>query len=310
VGSFPVVWSEWNGPYRDVMRDFWRGDAPLSAFAPRFTGSKDLYGDDGRRPFASINFVTAHDGFTLADVTAYNEKHNDENKEDNRDGTDDNRSWNCGVEGDTDDPDVMELRWRQRRNFLTTLLLSQGVPMLLGGDEQARTQGGNNNAWCQDTEVSWFDWNLDEDAEALKRFTQRVVSLRHDEPVFRREHFLEGDEADTVLPDIWWFRRDGLRMTRAQWDDTDLRWLGVFLNGKSTGMRDVHGDWVSGDSFLLLINASEFDIEFKLPSARFGATWSLELTTAAPEDEPGSVKFAARDEVFLSQRSMTLLRRV
>ncbi|MCW3039757.1 MAG: glgX, partial [Solirubrobacterales bacterium] len=310
VGNFPVLWSEWNGPYRDVIRDFWRGEAPLNEFAQRFTGSSDLYGDDGRRPFASINFVTAHDGFTLADLTAFNEKHNEENLEDSQDGTDDNRSWNCGAEGPTEDAEVNELRWRQRRNFLTTLLLSQGVPMLLGGDEMARSQGGNNNAWCQDNEVSWFDWNLDEDAVALQDFTRRVVALRHAEPVFRREQFLEGDDADTVLPDIWWFRLDGRRMTRKQWEDDELRWLGVFLNGSSTSMRDERGRPVEGDSFLLLINASEHDVEFQLPAARFGASWWLEVTTAQPEAEARSRRWAARDEVFITARSMTMLRRV
>src|SRR6195952_1820676 len=269
VGGFPVLWSEWNGEYRDDIRDFWRGELPLATFAERVAGSSDLYADDGRRPGASINFITAHDGFTLRDLTSYNEKHNDANKEDNRDGADDNRSWNCGAEGETDDAEVIALRWRQRRNFLTTLLLSQGTPMLLGGDEFARTQGGNNNAWCQDTPVSWFDWDLGEDALALQDFTKRLVALRRAEPVFRREHFLEGDGADTVLPDIWWFRQDGMRMTRAEWDDEKLRWLGVFLNGQSTGMRDAQGETVSGDSFLLMINPSEFDIEFQLPSARF-----------------------------------------
>jgi isoamylase len=309
VGNFPILWSEWNGPYRDTMRDFWRGEAPLHAFASRFTGSSDLYGDDGRRPFASVNFVTAHDGFTLADLTAYNEKHNEENLEDSKDGTDDNRSWNCGAEGPTDDPEVLKLRWRQRRNFLTTLLLSQGVPMLLGGDELARTQGGNNNAWCQDNAVSWLDWELDEEARGLQDFTRRVLTLRRDEPVFRREHFLEGDDADTVLPDIWWFRLDGRRMTRRQWQDEELRWLGVFLNGASTGMLDQHGQPVEGDSFLLLVNASEHDIEFQLPAARFGASWTLELATAAPSAEAGSKTFAARSELFVSARSLTLLRR-
>jgi glycogen operon protein len=309
VGNFPVLWSEWNGIYRDVVRDFWRGEAPLNEFASRFTGSSDLYESDGRKPFASVNFVTAHDGFTLADLTAYNEKHNEENLEDSQDGTDDNRSWNGGVEGPTDDPEVNELRWRQRRNFLATLLLSQGVPMLLGGDEMARTQGGNNNAWCQDNEVSWFDWNLEPEAVRLREFTQRLVALRAAEPVFRREHFLEGDEADTVLPDIWWFRLDGRRMTRKQWEDGELRWLGVFLNGSSTGMEDARGRPVEGGSFLLLINASEHDIEFQLPASRFGAEWALEFATAAPSAEPGSATFRAREQLFITARSMTVLRR-
>ncbi len=308
VGNFPVLWSEWNGPYRDVVRDFWRGEAHISEFASRFAGSSDLYGD-GRKPFASVNFVTAHDGFTLADLTAYNEKHNEENLEDGRDGTDDNRSWNCGAEGPTDDKDVIALRWRQRRNLLATLLLSQGVPMLLGGDEMARTQGGNNNAWCQDNEVSWFDWELGPEACRLQDFTRRLLTLRREEPVFRRERFLEGDDADSVLPDIWWFRLDGRRMTRRQWNDEDLRWLGVFLNGSSTGTYDRRGRVVEGASFLCFLNASEHDVEFQLPAARFGATWTLEFATADPAAAPGSRHFRARQYLFVSSRSLTLLRR-
>ena len=190
VGNFPVLWREWNAEYRDTIRDFWRGEASLAAFAGRFAGSQDLYGDDGRRPLASINFITAHDGFTLNDLVSYNEKHNEANLEDNRDGNDQNRSWNCGAEGPTDDPEILDLRARQRRNFLTTLLLSQGVPMLTGGDEMARTQGGNNNGWCQDNEISWFDWdNADRD---LRAFTRRLIELRRSEPVFRRSDFLQG----------------------------------------------------------------------------------------------------------------------
>ena len=192
VGNFPVLWSEWNGIYRDTMRDFWRGSASCGAFASRLSGSSDLYQRDGRDPFASINFITAHDGFTLADLVSYNEKHNEANLEDNQDGTDDNRSWNCGVEGPTDDPEVLELRVRQQRNFLATLLISQGTPMILGGDEISRTQQGNNNCWCQDNELSWYDWNLDERATALHDFTRRLIALRHEHPVFRRESFLEG----------------------------------------------------------------------------------------------------------------------
>src|ERR1700712_980281 len=207
VGNFPVLWSEWNGMYRDVVRDFWRGEASVAEFASRFTGSSDLYESDGRHPFASINFITAHDGFPLADLVSYNEKHNEANKEDNRDGTDDNRSWNCGVEGPTDDPEIIELRARQKRNFISTLLLSQGVPMLLGGDEVCRTQGGNNNAWCQDNEISWFEWSVGEEGEALLSFTKRAIALRQEHPVFRRRHFLLGTPSEaTGLPDAWWFR--------------------------------------------------------------------------------------------------------
>ncbi|MDQ1449699.1 MAG: isoamylase, partial [Actinomycetota bacterium] len=202
VGNFPILWSEWNGIYRDTMRDFWRGQSSLAEFASRFGGSADLYQTDGRRPFASINFITAHDGFTLRDLVSYNEKHNEANGEHNKDGTDDNRSWNCGVEGPTDDPSVNALRARQQRNFLATLFLSQGVPMLLGGDEFGRTQGGNNNAWCQDNEISWFDWNFDERGQKLLAFTKRLIALRRDHPVFRRRQFLEGSDPEgSGLPD-------------------------------------------------------------------------------------------------------------
>jgi len=210
VGNFPVLWAEWNGIYRDTIRDFWRGQANVADFASRFTGSSDLYQSDGRTPSASINFVTAHDGFTLRDLVSYNEKHNEANGEENKDGTDDNRSWNCGVEGPTDDPVVNALRARQQRNFLTTLLLSQGVPMILGGDELGRTQGGTNNAWCQDNEISWFDWESGD--HQLLAFTERLIRLRHLHPVFRRSAFLTGREVrDSGLPDVWWFRPDGRR---------------------------------------------------------------------------------------------------
>src|SRR5436189_2744036 len=205
VGNFPSLWSEWNGKYRDAIRDYWRGsDQMIDDLATRLTGSSDLYADNGRKPYASINFITSHDGFTLRDLVSYNEKHNEANGEDNHDGSDDNRSWNHGVEGATDDPQVNALRGRQQRNFLTTLFLSQGVPMLLGGDELGRTQGGNNNAWCQDNEVSWFNW---EDADAdLLAFTQRLIQLRKHHPIFRRERFLTGHEVlGSGLPDVWWF---------------------------------------------------------------------------------------------------------
>src|SRR5438876_8717031 len=225
VGNFPALWSEWNGRYRDTVRDFWRGEpSTVGELASRLTGSSDLYQNDTRRPVASINFVTAHDGFTLRDLVSYNEKHNEANGEGNRDGTDDNRSWNHGVEGDTDDPRISAVRARQQRNLVATLLLSQGVPMLLGGDELGRTQHGNNNAWCQDSELSWFDWeHADGD---LTRFFQRVIRLRRDHPVFRRSAFLTGGEArGSGLPDVWWFRTDGRRMTQRDWQRDDYRTL-------------------------------------------------------------------------------------
>jgi isoamylase len=308
VGNFPVLWSEWNGIYRDVVRDFWRGEASLAEFAERFAGSSDLYESDGRKPFASINFVTAHDGFTLSDLVSYNCKHNEANQEDNKDGTDDNRSWNCGVEGPTDDPDVNALRARQRRNFIATLLLSQGVPMLLGGDEICRTQHGNNNGWCQDNEISWYHWDLDDQGRELLDWTRRLIRLRLDEPVFRREHFLEGDRSDG-LPDVWWFRRDGRRMTRRDWENRELGWLGVFLSGDHTDMVDVHGQQVNGDSFLVLLNVSPDDAMFQLPAARLGSRWTVELTSADPGLQPGVRELRAREELFLTARSITVLRR-
>src|ERR1700752_2953952 len=231
VGNFPPLWSEWNGKYRDTVRDFWRGtDRTLAEFAYRLAGSSDLYEGTARSPYASINFITAHDGFTLNDLVSYNDKHNEANGEGNRDGESHNRSWNCGVEGATDKSEIVTLRERQRRNFLTTLLLSQGVPMLLGGDEIGRTQHGNNNAWCQDNELSWFDW---ESADGdLLGFVRRLIHLRREHPVFRRETFLTGSELrGSGLPDVWWFRPDGRRMTQRDWQQQPGRTLGVFLNG-------------------------------------------------------------------------------
>jgi isoamylase len=310
VGNFPVLWSEWNGIYRDMMRDFWRGEATLSQFAARFTGSGDLYGDDGRNAFASINFITAHDGFTLRDLVSYNDKHNAANQEGNRDGTDDNRSWNCGVEGDTDDPQVLALRARQQRNILTTLLLSQGVPMLLGGDEQGRTQHGNNNGWCQDNELSWYDWALSPEQETLRAFTRRLVTLRRSEPVFRREGFLVGDDSvEAQLPDVWWFRPDGYRMTRRDWEHEQRRGLGVFLNGEATGTLDHRGQPVRGDSFLVLFNGAADEDVFEIPAARFGRRWSLELSTATPELAPGDRELGPGNAYPMVGRSITVLRR-
>jgi isoamylase len=305
VGNFPVLWAEWNGLYRDTMRDFWRGQANVAQFASRFTGSSDLYRDDGRSPFASINFITAHDGFTLRDLVSYNEKHNEANGEDNHDGTDDNRSWNHGVEGPTDDPEVNALRARQQRNFLTTLFLSQGVPMLLGGDEFGRTQDGNNNAWCQDNEVSWFNWeNADAD---LLAFTQRLIQLRKHHPIFRRERFLTGHEVlGSGLPDVWWFRTDGRRMTQKDWQRQDAHTLGVFLNGREIPSRTPDGHEISDHSFLLLFNAYSEPVTFTLPTRRFGPRWQVQIAT---DPDPDGV-IAARGQVTLIGRSLALLRRV
>jgi glycogen operon protein len=307
VGNFPVLWTEWNGIYRDVMRDFWRGQARAADFAYRFTGSADLYERDGRRPFASINFITAHDGFTLADLVSYNDKHNEANLEDNRDGTDDNRSWNCGVEGPTDDPEVARLRARQRRNFLATLLLSQGVPMVVAGDERCRSQQGNNNAFCQDNELSWLDWELDDECRSLLEFTKRLIALRRDHPVFRRSTFLAGHEDERGLPDVWWFRPDGRRMTRTNWESAeDYGRLGAFLNGRALGERTQTGEPVVGESFVLLFNPHYEPVSFTLPPRRFGPGWAVELSTEDP-DAP-VVSYAARTQLPLLERSLVVLR--
>ena len=308
VGNFPVLWSEWNGIYRDTMRDFWRGDAGPDAFAARFTGSADLYESDGRDPFASINFITAHDGFTLRDLVSYNDKHNEANQEDNRDGTDDNRSWNCGAEGETDDPEVQALRARQIRNYLTTLILSSGTPMLLGGDELGRTQGGNNNGWCQDSPISWYDWDLGPAQQELLAFTRRLIALRQSHPVFHRSSFLAGEEVEgSGLPDAWWFRPDGNRMTGADWRSGHPA-LGLFINGEEIPYRTRRGEPIRDDSFLLIVNAHHADETFRLPVRRFGALWEVDVHTS--DEHEREARFEAQAEVPVQSRSMLLLRRV
>jgi isoamylase len=265
VGNFPALWSEWNGAYRDTVRDYWRGaDATLPEFASRFTGSSDLYQSDRRRPSASINFVTAHDGFTLRDLVSYEQKHNEANQEGNRDGTDDNRSWNCGVEGETDDPDVLALRARQQRNLLATLLLSQGVPMLLGGDEFGRTQHGNNNGYAQDNGISWFDWDKI-DGELLT-FTQQLVALRRSHPVFRRRRFFEGRAVrGERFFDIAWLTPDGELMSDEDWQSGFAKSLQIFLNGDGLASTDERGELVTDASFLLLLNAHHEPLTFRAP---------------------------------------------
>jgi isoamylase len=311
VGNFPVLWTEWNGLYRDTMRDFWRGETDVSAFAQRFTGSSDLYQHDGRRPFASINFITAHDGFTLRDLVSYNEKHNEANLEGNRDGESHNRSWNHGAEGETDDPEVTALRERQQRNFLATLVLSLGVPMLLAGDEFARTQRGNNNAYCQDNELSWLDWDHDERQQRLLGFTRRLIDFRRRHPVFRRAEFLAGEERlGSGAPDAWWFRPDGRKMTQRNWQRRDVQTLGVFLNGAEIPGLSATGAPVIDDTFLILFNASAEAVVFTLPAVSFGRRWVHELSTAEPELEPGSEVHPARGVVAVEGRSLVVLRRI
>jgi isoamylase len=309
VGNFPVLWSEWNGIYRDTMRDWWRGEVTAGAFAERLTGSGDLYSDDGRHPFASINFVTAHDGFTMRDLVTYNQKHNEANLEDNKDGTDDNRSWNCGVEGETDDHEINLVREKQHCNFLATLLLSQGTPMLLGGDEFARTQHGNNNAWCQDNEISWFDWNWDERGQRVHEFAKKLLELRRDHPVFRRRQFLAGSDPEgSGLPDVWWFRADGRRMTKRDWNEQ--RTVGMFLNGAEIAAPGPRGEKLEDDSFLMLFNAHHEDVTFTLPTRRFGPQWELVFTSADPLAQPGLLVAPARSDVPVIARSVMLLKRV
>jgi glycogen operon protein len=284
VGNFPPLWTEWNGKYRDTVRDFWRGEpAGLGEFASRFTGSSDLYEKDNRRPIASINFVTAHDGFTLHDLVSYNHKHNEANGEDNRDGESHNRSWNHGVEGPVDGGEVLVLRERQKRNFIATLLLSQGVPMLSHGDELGRTQRGNNNAYCQDNELSWVDWTLAREHSVLEDFTAKVAALRAAHPVFRRRRFFQGRPIrGSNIEDIVWLRPDGEPMTDQDWHAGFARSLGVYLNGQGIPERDLMGQRVVDDTFLLLFNAHQQAVPFTLPGEAYGRVWEVTLDTADP----------------------------
>ena len=307
VGMFPPLWSEWNGRYRDAVRDFWRGaPAALPEFASRLAGSSDLYQHDRRRPLASVNFVTAHDGFTLRDLVSYDGKHNQANGEDGNDGDNDNRSWNCGAEGDTDDPKVLALRARQQRNLLATLLLSQGVPMIAHGDELGRTQRGNNNAYCQDNELSWVDWELDDERRALLDFTRRLVHLRRDHHVLRRRRFFRGDAgAEAGLGDMVWFLPDGHRMQDSNWHWDAARAVGVFLNGDAISEPDHNGDPVSDDSFLILLNGHYEPLDFRLPGAAFGGKWEVVVDTAEALD--CGPELAAESSVRLEARSTLLL---
>ncbi|MDQ1421307.1 MAG: isoamylase, partial [Acidimicrobiaceae bacterium] len=308
VGNFPPLWSEWNGKYRDTVRDYWRGeDQTLAELAYRFTGSSDLYEREGRRPSASINFLTAHDGFTLADLTAYNEKHNDANGEGNADGESHNRSWNGGVEGPTDDPEVLELRAQQRRNFLATLLLSQGIPMLLGGDEMGRTQDGNNNAYCQDNELSWFDWEHQDGS--LIAFTQRLLAIRRHHPVFRRREYFQGRALHGGgIDDVAWFGPDGSEMSEDDWQEGYAKSMAVFLNGEAIPGPDNRGDRIVDDTFLVVFNAHHEPIDFTLPAERFGKRWIRTLDTADALAEGEQVD--ANQQTQVQGRSLTLLRRV
>ncbi|WP_432570372.1 glycogen debranching protein GlgX [Kineococcus sp. SYSU DK005] len=300
VGGFPPLWTEWNGRYRDTVRDFWRGEpGTLADFASRITGSSDLYEHSGRKPIASINFVTAHDGFTMRDLVSYNDKHNEANGEGGADGESHNRSWNCGVEGPTDDPEVVALRARQHRNLLATLLLSQGVPMILHGDELGRTQAGNNNVYCQDNELAWVDWKLSAPQRELLEFSRRVVQLRRTEPVFQRRRFFAGDAqhgGESEIGDIEWFAADGTEMTGADWGDGANRCVMVFLNGEAIPEPDRRGERIVGDSFLVMYNPWHEPVEFTLPEKAYGDDWRPRLDTA--DDQVGLVSIFTEESAF------------
>jgi isoamylase len=289
VGNFPPLWTEWNGMYRDTVRDYWRGEpASLAEFASRLTGSSDLYAHSARRPTASVNFIVAHDGFTMRDLVSYNEKHNDANGEGGNDGESHNRSWNCGVEGETDDARINALRLRQQRNFLTTLMLSQGVPMLAHGDELGRTQQGNNNVYAQDNELSWVDWDLDEDQQALLAYTSSVIELRKDHPVFRRRRFFVGDAdhgGESELGDIEWFSAGGSLMDESDWSGGYARTLMVFLNGDAIPEPDALGRRISDDHFLLMFNAHSDPVDFVVPPPEYGLDWVVRLDTSVGDPQ-------------------------
>jgi isoamylase len=311
VGNFPGLWTEWNGKYRDTVRDYWRGEpATLGEFASRLTGSSDLYEATGRRPGASINFVTCHDGFTLNDLVSYNEKHNEANGDENRDGESYNRSWNCGVEGPTDDPEILELRSKQMRNIMATLMISQGTPMIAHGDEMARTQQGNNNVYCQDSELSWMDWSLAEKNADLLAFTRKATQLRIDHPVFRRRRFFEGEpiRSGEEVRDIAWLTPAGQEMTHEDWGSGLDKCVVVFLNGEAIPEPDARGERIVDDSFLLCFNAHEEAVDLVTPDGDYGQEWTAELATTDPTGAAERV-VKAGDQISLPGRSLLVLRK-
>ncbi len=316
VGGFPTLWAEWNGKYRDVVRRYWKGDeGQLAEFGYRLTGSSDLYQHDGRHPTASVNFITAHDGFTLEDLVSYNEKHNEANGEENRDGSNDNYSWNHGAEGPTEDAGIQKLRERQERNFLATLLLSQGMPMLCGGDELGRTQHGNNNGYAQDNETSWFDWSMTPHSRALLEFTKRLIKLRCGHPNFHRRHFFQDRRIDPEAPgrqvnggseeDIQWLRPDGHEMTQDEWNASWVRCFGLWLNGHTLDEVNAIGEPIRDDTFLVLFNAHHEPMRFTLPQPRPGTTWEICFDTRS--SDASSRKLRSRKAYSLIDRSMVLL---
>lgn len=310
VGNFPIGWTEWNGKYRDCVRKFWKGDGgTVNEFATRIVGSSDLYAWNGRLPHASINLITCHDGFTLQDLVSYNDKHNEANGEENRDGANDNYSWNCGAEGPTDDPEIKKLRERQKRNFITTLLLSQGVPMLLAGDELSHSQNGNNNTYCQDNELTWLDWNLDETQQSFLEFVRLVARLWKDQPVFQRRKFFLGRAIrGGKIKDLSWFSPNGQEMSDEDWDAGFVKCLGLRLAGDEITDLSERGELLVGDTILLLLNADHGPIPFVLPAARPEHRWLLLIDTAAGTE--GTAIFAPGGEYSLQGRSVAVLRTV
>ncbi|SET24925.1 isoamylase [Nitrosomonas marina] len=307
VGGFPVGWTEWNGKYRDVVRDYWKGEGGvIDELGYRLTGSSDLYEHNGRRPYASINFITAHDGFTLHDLVSYNHKHNEANLEENRDGENHNRSWNCGAEGETDDPEIRGLRMRQKRNFLATLFLSQGVPMLLAGDEMGRSQQGNNNAYCQDNEISWIDWELSEENRELLNFARSLISLTKKHPSFRRRNFFQGHSIKGKK-DIVWLNPDGKEMSEEQWQHDFARCLGVFLAGTGINERDSRGHMIIDDDFLMLLNAYHEEIPFRLPDFAAEYDWKVLIDTMEFAIPPAAQQYRCGESYPLQGRSLVLL---
>jgi isoamylase len=309
VGNFPTLWAEWNGKYRDTIRRFWRGDesqAPELGY--RLTGSSDLYQGNGRSPFASVNFVTAHDGFTLRDLVSYDQKHNDANKEENRDGWDDNMSWNCGVEGPTDDPNVNELRWRQARNFMTTLLVSQGVPMILAGDEIGRTQSGNNNGYCQDNEISWVDWDLDDAKREMLDYTKRLILMRREYAVLRRRKFFQGRKIIGGLKDIMWLQPDGSEMTEETWGDAKVRSIGMLLVGRAMDEVNERGERFLNETMLVLLNADRQAVHFMVP--KLGERWEVIVSSQDGQSGHARRTVGSGTSMSLEANSSAVLRRM
>jgi glycogen operon protein len=308
VGKFPPGWTEWNGKYRDCMRDYWRGmENTLSEFAERFTGSSDLYKQDYRRPTASVNFICAHDGFTLHDLVTYNEKHNEANGEDNNDGDNHNRSFNYGAEGETEDAGVNEVRERQKRNFLITLLLSQGVPMLVAGDEMSRTQQGNNNAYCQDNELSWINWEKAD--KQLQEFTRKLIAFARSHPAFMRKRWFNGRNVEgSDLKDIAWFTPNGIEMAEEHWQEEHAKSLAVFINGNGLRMKDDDGTDISDDHFYILFNAHSGEIEFQLPGMEYGSNWHNVIDSFQGKVKEEGESFNAASKIMVPGRTVMVLK--